>query len=136
MPGPVTCSMTASIKTNITIGLAILSLCAGALCCTSDAQQRVVNYTGAGGIGPTVSVASLRIPDKAWRHFAKAKSLDQRNQIVEADVETEKAIAIDPDLPPRICCEQAFRCGSTVTWQPLRASPKRGALSRICIGQG
>ena len=62
------------------------------------AQHRAMNFSGVGGIGTTVSVASLRIPEKAWRHLAKAASLVQQNRLIEADLESQKAITIAPDF--------------------------------------
>jgi tetratricopeptide (TPR) repeat protein len=46
----------------------------------------------------TVSVATLRVPDKAWKHFTRAESCLERNQAGEADSEALKAIEIAPNF--------------------------------------
>jgi tetratricopeptide (TPR) repeat protein len=91
-------STTGSIKANIAIGTLTLCLLGAVVCGASQGQARAVNYNGRGGVGSTVSVTSLRIPEKAWRHFEKARSLNERNRPAEADVESQKAIAIAPDF--------------------------------------
>ncbi len=50
------------------------------------------------GIGATVSVATLRIPQAAWKHFARAKAALAHNRTDELERETDKAIAIAPDF--------------------------------------
>ena len=91
-------STMASIGRNFVLGMATLGLNAVGISGVCHAQQRAVNFNGIGGIGSTVSVASLRIPEKAWQHFSKATSLIHRNRLAEADLETQKAIAIAPDF--------------------------------------
>jgi tetratricopeptide (TPR) repeat protein len=47
--------------------------------------------------GPaTISVATLRIPASAWRHFEKARSLAVKHRPVESEKESAKALAIAP----------------------------------------
>jgi tetratricopeptide (TPR) repeat protein len=48
------------------------------------------------GALPTVSVASLRIPEKAWTHFDRAQEAMQANRTEEYERETAKALAIAP----------------------------------------
>jgi len=48
------------------------------------------------GALPTVSVASLRIPEKAWTHYEKAHDALQTNHLEEYDRETAKALQIAP----------------------------------------
>ncbi len=50
------------------------------------------------GSGATVSVATLRVPDKAWRHFTRAESCLEHNRTGEADSEALKAIEIAPNF--------------------------------------
>jgi len=47
---------------------------------------------------PTVTVASLRIPQAAWKHFDKAKSADEHNRPEEFQRETAKALEIAPQF--------------------------------------
>jgi len=47
--------------------------------------------------GPaTVSVATLKIPASAWKHFEKARSLAVKHRPEESERESEKALAIAP----------------------------------------
>ncbi len=47
--------------------------------------------------GPaTISVATLKIPASAWKHFEKARSLALKHRAVESEKESEKALAIAP----------------------------------------
>ena len=87
-----------SFRQNIAFSIAVLGLSAVMTSSACDAQQRAVNYNGLGGIGSTISVSSLRVPEKALRHFDKAKSFDQHSRLAEADAEAQKAIVIDPDF--------------------------------------
>jgi tetratricopeptide (TPR) repeat protein len=48
------------------------------------------------GALPTVSVASLRIPEKAWAHFDRAQDAMQANRAQEYERETAKALQIAP----------------------------------------
>ena len=98
MRGQTAGSTMVSMRRNIVLGIAILGLNSVGIRGVCQAQQRTVNFSGIGGIGSTVSVASLRIPEKAWQHFSKATSLIHRNRLAEADRETQKAIAIAPDF--------------------------------------
>lgn len=47
---------------------------------------------------PIVSIGALRIPDKAWKHFDKAKLLAARDRATEAEVESRRAIRIAPQF--------------------------------------
>lgn len=44
----------------------------------------------------TVSVATLRIPPKAWEHFVKANAAANAKRVDEFERETTKALAIEP----------------------------------------
>lgn len=44
----------------------------------------------------TVSVAALRIPEEAWKHFNKAKDALEHNRLADYERESLKAIAIAP----------------------------------------
>ena len=47
--------------------------------------------------GPaTISVATLKIPATAWKHFEKARSLAVKHRPAESEKESEKALAIAP----------------------------------------
>ncbi|MBB5057576.1 tetratricopeptide (TPR) repeat protein [Granulicella aggregans] len=47
--------------------------------------------------GPaTISVATLKIPASAWRHFEKARSLALKHRAAESETESGKALAIAP----------------------------------------
>ena len=46
----------------------------------------------------TVSVASLRIPQKAWAHFERAKAAADRNRPAESERESAKALQIAPQF--------------------------------------
>jgi tetratricopeptide (TPR) repeat protein len=48
------------------------------------------------GMLPTVSVASLRIPEKAWTHYERAQDALQANHLEEYERETAKALQIAP----------------------------------------
>jgi tetratricopeptide (TPR) repeat protein len=50
------------------------------------------------GASATVSVATLRVPDKAWKHFSKAKAASEHNRPEESGREIAQAIAIAPDF--------------------------------------
>jgi predicted Zn-dependent protease len=47
---------------------------------------------------PTVTVASLRVPQAAWKHFDRAKSAEEHNRPEEFERETAKALEIAPDF--------------------------------------
>jgi tetratricopeptide (TPR) repeat protein len=61
---------------------------------TSEAQWR----DGRLGRTTTVSVATLRVPPQAWRHFNKAKSAGERNRLEEFERETARALEIAPEF--------------------------------------
>ena len=47
--------------------------------------------------GPaTISVATLKIPASAWKHFEKARSLALKHRAAESETESGKALAIAP----------------------------------------
>lgn len=50
------------------------------------------------GANRTVSVATLRIPAKAWEHFTKANAAVEANRPEEFERETAKALAIEPQF--------------------------------------
>jgi len=50
------------------------------------------------GALPTVSVATLRIPEKAWMHFERAQDAMQANRTEQFDRETAKALEISPNF--------------------------------------
>lgn len=62
------------------------------------AQQIAQRLHMPSGVGSTVSVATLRIPERAWKHFAKAKVAAEHNRLAESERETSKAIEIAPDF--------------------------------------
>lgn len=62
------------------------------------AQQVPQHFNVSPSAGATVSVATLRIPDKAWKHFAKAKTAAEHNRPDESGREIAQAIAIAPDF--------------------------------------
>lgn len=51
-------------------------------------------YSGAA----TVSVATLKVPDQAWKHFEKARTLALKHEAAESERESAKALAIAPDF--------------------------------------
>ena len=83
-------------RTTIVVGVfgALALIMPGVAC----AQQTTGRFYAASGAGVTVSVATLRVPEKAWKHYAKAKEAAEHNRLDEADRETEKAIEIAPDF--------------------------------------
>lgn len=62
------------------------------------AQQMPQRFNVPPSAGATVSVATLRVPDKAWKHFAKAKSAAEHNRPDESSREIAQALAIAPDF--------------------------------------
>jgi len=62
------------------------------------AQETPDHFHFPSGVGATVSVATLRVPEKAWKHFDKAQDALDHNRLAESDRETAKAIAIAPDF--------------------------------------
>jgi tetratricopeptide (TPR) repeat protein len=76
----------------------ILLITAEATGTAAEGQQSAEHFRVSSGIGATVSVATLRIPEKAWKHFAKAKAAAERNRLAESDREAQKAIEIAPDF--------------------------------------
>ncbi len=90
--------MRSSSKYKAVVGAGVLS---GAIFFASGrahGQQMVESFHAGSSIGPTVSVATLRIPEKAWKHFSKAKAAVEHNRLAESDRETEKAIALAPNF--------------------------------------
>jgi tetratricopeptide (TPR) repeat protein len=75
--------------------LVVIFVLAGGL---GHGQQMAERFNVPFGTGVTVSVATLRVPEKAWRHFAKAKEAAEHNRLQESDRETAKALAIAPDF--------------------------------------
>ncbi len=67
-----------------------------ALCTTLCAQQPLVKFNGNSGVGTKISIVNLRVPGKAWQHFAKARELKRRDRTAESEIELRKAIAIAP----------------------------------------
>lgn len=61
-------------------------------------QETAERFRVPSGIGATVSVATLRIPEKAWQHFAKAQAAAAHDRMAELLSETKKALAIAPDF--------------------------------------
>ena len=47
---------------------------------------------------PTVSVASLQIPEKAWTHFDRARDAMQTDQVERFERETAKALELAPNF--------------------------------------
>lgn len=74
----------------------MLGLGAGALQTGLHAQEIRSAVRTLVGIGSIVSVVDLRISEKAWLHFDKAKALAEHNRLAEAELETGKAIALAP----------------------------------------
>ena len=68
------------------------------MCTSLCSQQPAAKFSGDAGLGPTVSIASLRVPDKAWQHLAKAKALAEHNRPLEAETESRKALALAPNF--------------------------------------
>lgn len=58
-------------------------------------EMRLVPRTLPGAL-PTVSVTTLRIPEKAWTHFDRALEAMQAKRMREYERETAKALAIAP----------------------------------------
>jgi len=50
------------------------------------------------GALPTVSVATLRIPEKAWVHFERAQDAMQANRTKDFERETAKALEVAPNF--------------------------------------
>jgi tetratricopeptide (TPR) repeat protein len=50
------------------------------------------------GALPTVSVATLRTPEKAWTHFERAQEAMQANRTKDFERETSKALAVAPNF--------------------------------------
>jgi hypothetical protein len=50
------------------------------------------------GALPTISVASLRIPEKAWTHFDRARDAMQADQVEKFERETAKALEVAPNF--------------------------------------
>jgi tetratricopeptide (TPR) repeat protein len=59
-------------------------------------SMRAQRFNLPSSAGATVSVATLRIPEKAWKHFDKAKAAAARNRPEESDREIAQAIQIAP----------------------------------------
>lgn len=49
-----------------------------------------------GSVGVTVSVAALQVPEKAWKHFDKARTAAEQNRLEDFEHETAKALEIAP----------------------------------------
>jgi hypothetical protein len=50
------------------------------------------------GALPTVSVATLQVPAKAWTHFERARDAMQANRTEEFERETAKALEVAPNF--------------------------------------
>jgi tetratricopeptide (TPR) repeat protein len=90
--------MQGSIRLKAMLSAAVLVAMAGVAGGVADAQQVAERFRFPSGVGSTVSVATLRIPEKAWKHFEKAKDAAQHNRLAESDRETQKALVIAPDF--------------------------------------
>lgn len=64
----------------------------------AGAQELADRYHVPSQVGPTVSVATLRVPEKAWKHFDKAQEAEKHDNLAESDRETQKAIEIAPNF--------------------------------------
>jgi tetratricopeptide (TPR) repeat protein len=69
-------------------------------------------------VQPTVSVASLRIPQKAWAHFEKAKAAAERNRPAEAERESARAL----EIAPRFAEVYVFRATQQVRGHDFQAA--------------
>lgn len=71
------------------------------LCVVSSAAQSQTVQTGAGQqafLSQTVSVATLQVPAKAWKHFEKARKAAERHRRDESEQESTKALEIAPNF--------------------------------------
>lgn len=99
-------------------------------CVRGLGQQMAASFHVPTGSGTTVSVATLRVPEKAWKHFAKAKAAVERNRLAESDRETQKAIAIAPNFAEAYILradsevqEQSFEAAIADVKQARRVEP-------------
>jgi len=90
--------MRVSIRFKAAVVSGILLAAAGVAGEAALAQQLAERVNLPSSIGQVVSVATLRVPEKAWRHFEKAKDAAQHNRLAEMDRETRKALEIAPDF--------------------------------------
>lgn len=86
-----------SIRPRLSVGCVLI--CMGAmgagLAVGQSRPTRLAQRVASGG-PPTISVASLKIPEKAWIHYEKARMAAQENRIGEYERETRKALEIAP----------------------------------------
>jgi len=77
------------------ITVLILGVVVSGRICRAQMQQR---FDLPPSPGSTVSVATLRVPDKAWKHFARAKAAVEHNRTEESGREIAQALEIAPDF--------------------------------------
>jgi tetratricopeptide (TPR) repeat protein len=85
-----------SIRPRAAAGCVLI--CLGAMGTGLAGQSRATQLLphGPSGGPPTISVASLKIPEKAWIHYEKAREAAQENRIDAYERETRKALEIAP----------------------------------------
>src|ERR1700731_1489968 len=86
-----------SIQLKVTAGWVLICLGAmGAGLARGQNRAARPSQRGPSGGPPTISVASLKIPESAWIHYEKAREAAQENRIDEYERETRKALEIAP----------------------------------------
>ena len=76
-------------STLLTVTLSLLVVC-------SPAQIPDPNVPTQANLGTTVSVAGLRIPEKAWEHYRRARAASLANDDSTFTRETTAALAVEP----------------------------------------
>ncbi len=77
-------------------------------------------------VQPTVSVASLCIPQKAWTHFERAKTAAKRNRPAEAERESAKAL----EIAPRFAEVYLFRAAQQMRGHDFKAAVASAEAAR------
>jgi tetratricopeptide (TPR) repeat protein len=86
-----------SIRSRAAAGYVLICLGAmGAGLAGGQSRAARPSQRGPSGVPPTISVASLKIPESAWIHYEKAREAAQENRIDEYERETRKALYIAP----------------------------------------
>jgi tetratricopeptide (TPR) repeat protein len=79
------------------LGWALLWAGLVGLAAGQSVEMRPVQHLLPGAL-PTVSVATLRMPEKAWTHFERARDAMQANRTEEFERETAKALEVAPNF--------------------------------------
>jgi len=82
----------------VTAGTSVLAACCAVTAWGQGALDQRMAPAARLSAAPTVSVATLRIPQEAWKHFDRAKAAAEHHRDEEFERESAKALQIAPEF--------------------------------------